>query len=63
MKMIHLNVLSLVLINKLLTSCPGLNTIYLLVRSKNNESVDARLDEMFADPVNIMIRIRIYIIY
>ncbi|TDG39648.1 hypothetical protein AWZ03_013930 [Drosophila navojoa] len=40
-----------ILINKLLASCPGLNTIYLLVRTKNNESVDARLDEMFADPV------------
>ncbi|XP_017860823.1 PREDICTED: putative fatty acyl-CoA reductase CG5065 [Drosophila arizonae] len=40
-----------ILINKLLASCPALNTIYLLVRTKNNESVDARLDEMFADPV------------
>lgn len=50
----------LVLINKLLTSCPNLTTIYLLVRSKNNKSVDTRVDEMFADPVNIIIIIRKY---
>ncbi|XP_023160221.1 fatty acyl-CoA reductase wat-like [Drosophila hydei] len=40
-----------ILINKLLTSCPNLTTIYLLVRSKNNKSVDTRVDEMFADPM------------
>ncbi|XP_070063997.1 fatty acyl-CoA reductase wat isoform X2 [Drosophila virilis] len=40
-----------ILINKLLTSCPGINIIYLLVRSKKNKSVDTRVDEIFDDPV------------
>ena len=35
-----------VLVEKLLRSCPGVENVYLLVRSKKGKSVDERLDEL-----------------
>lgn len=47
--------LIIVLINKLLTACSSINTIYLLVRSKKGKDVDSRIAEIFEDPVSIHI--------
>jgi nucleoside-diphosphate-sugar epimerase len=40
-----------VLVEKLLRSCPHLNNVYLLVRSKKGKNSESRLDEIFDDPV------------
>lgn len=56
-----------VLVNKLLTSCPGIENIYLLVRNKRGKDVHSRIDEIFEDSVStstsisIMIIVNIYI--
>lgn len=39
------------LIEKLLRSCPGIVTIYLLVRAKKGKNVHQRAEEIFDDPV------------
>lgn len=41
-----------ILIEKLLRTCSGLSTIYLLIRPKKNKSVQCRLEELFKDPVS-----------
>ena len=40
------------LTEKLLRSCPDINTIYLLMRSKKGKDIDSRLEELFDDPVS-----------
>ncbi|XP_030379539.1 fatty acyl-CoA reductase wat-like isoform X2 [Scaptodrosophila lebanonensis] len=40
-----------ILLNKLFTSCPGINTIYVLVRNKKNKNVHTRVEEIFEDPI------------
>lgn len=44
-----------VLTEKLLRSCPDLRHIYLLVREKKGKTMHQRLDEIFLDPVIIII--------
>lgn len=44
-----------VLTEKLLRSCPDLRHIYLLVREKKGKTMHQRLDEIFLDPVTIII--------
>lgn len=41
-----------VLINKLLSSCPSIDTIYLLIRNKKGKDVYTRVDDIFHDPVS-----------
>lgn len=41
-----------VLINKLLTTCPNINHIYLLVRKKKGKDVQARIDDIFNGSVS-----------
>lgn len=45
----------LVLINKLLTSCSTIDTIYLLVRNKKGKEVHSRVEDIFDDPVSTRI--------
>ncbi|XP_066991212.2 fatty acyl-CoA reductase wat [Anabrus simplex] len=40
-----------VLLQKLLRTCPGINTVYLLIRSKKGKDVEKRMDEIFEDVV------------
>lgn len=40
------------LINKLLTACSTIDTIYLLVRNKKGKDVHARVEDIFDDPVS-----------
>lgn len=40
------------LINKLLTSCSTIDTIYLLVRNKKGKEVHSRVEDIFDDPVS-----------
>lgn len=40
-----------VLISKLLSTCPGVEKIYLLIRNKKGKKLDQRLDDLFADVV------------
>ena len=42
-----------VLVNKLLTSCSSLDTIYLLVRNKKGKDVHSRVEDIFNDPVSV----------
>lgn len=42
-----------VLLNKILSSCPGIENIYLLVRSKRGKDVNSRVEEIFEDPVRL----------
>lgn len=44
--------LIIVLLNKLFTSCPGIENIYILIRMKNNKDVHTRAEEIFDDPVS-----------
>ncbi|XP_069690363.1 putative fatty acyl-CoA reductase CG5065 [Periplaneta americana] len=39
------------LIEKLLRSCPYINNIYILMRSKKGKNVHTRLEEIFSDPL------------
>ncbi|XP_055317180.1 fatty acyl-CoA reductase wat-like [Sitodiplosis mosellana] len=39
------------LINKLLTSCSSIDTIYLLVRNKKGKDVHSRIEDIFDDPI------------
>jgi Male sterility protein len=43
-----------VLVEKLLRSCPELDTIYLLLRPKKGHSVEERLDEFRNSPVGLI---------
>lgn len=44
-----------ILLNKLFTSCPGIENIYILIRKKNNKDVHTRAEEIFNDPIfNVM---------
>ncbi|KAI5735323.1 hypothetical protein M8J77_017028 [Diaphorina citri] len=45
-----------VLVEKLLYSCPGVKKIYLLMRPKRGQSVEARLDQMYNLPMFLRIR-------
>ncbi|XP_026467581.1 fatty acyl-CoA reductase wat-like [Ctenocephalides felis] len=40
-----------ILIDKLLRTCPGLENLYLLVRTKKGKDVHTRVEEIFDDPV------------
>lgn len=40
------------LINKLLTSCPTIDTIYLLIRNKKGKDVHTRVEDVFHDSVS-----------
>ncbi|PNF42320.1 Fatty acyl-CoA reductase wat [Cryptotermes secundus] len=40
-----------VLMEKLLRSCPHLNTIYVLIRSKKGKDPETRLEDIFSDPL------------
>ncbi|XP_023036336.1 fatty acyl-CoA reductase wat [Drosophila willistoni] len=40
-----------ILLYKLFTSCPAINAIYILIRNKKGKTMDARLEEIFKDPV------------
>lgn len=40
------------LIEKLLRECPGIGSIYLLVRSKKGKDVHQRTEDIFDDPVS-----------
>lgn len=42
-----------VLLNKILSSCPGIENIYLLVRNKRGKDVHSRVEEIFEDPVSV----------
>lgn len=41
-----------ILVSKLLRSCPGLETIYFLIREKNGTSIQTRMEELFSLPVS-----------
>lgn len=41
-----------VLVEKLLRSCPGIKNIYLLMRPKRGQDVNARLEELTDSPVS-----------
>lgn len=41
-----------VLINKIMTSCPNVSTVYLLVRKKKGKDVQTRVDEIFDGTVS-----------
>lgn len=41
-----------ILVSKLLRSCPGLETIYFLLREKNGSSIQTRMDKLFKLPVS-----------
>lgn len=41
-----------ILIEKLLRSCPDIENIYILCRSKKGKDVHTRIEEMFDDPVS-----------
>lgn len=43
------------LIEKLLRECPGISFIYLLVRPKKGKDMHQRIEEIFDDPVRILI--------
>lgn len=40
-----------ILIEKLLRSCPDINTVYILVRTKKGKNMYERIEDMFEDPV------------
>lgn len=40
-----------ILLNKLFTSCPGIENIFLLVRNKKGKDVHSRVEEIFDDPI------------
>lgn len=42
-----------ILIEKLLRSCSGISTIYVLVRPKKGQDVLQRIENLFEDPVSI----------
>lgn len=42
-----------VMVEKLLRSCPRLETVYILVRPKKGKDPKHRLDEFFKSPVSI----------
>ncbi|KAJ8909457.1 hypothetical protein NQ315_008324, partial [Exocentrus adspersus] len=46
--------LGVLLIEKLLISCPGISKIYMLLRTKKGKAVQSRLDELLEDDVNIV---------
>lgn len=46
-----------VLVEKLLRSCPGLDSIYLLMRPKGGHDVRARLDELLNSKVSHLCQI------
>lgn len=46
-----------VLLNKILSSCPGIENIYLLVRSKRGKDVQTRVEEIFEDSVRFKIKV------
>ncbi|KAJ8919910.1 hypothetical protein NQ315_006439 [Exocentrus adspersus] len=48
--------LGILLLEKLLVSCPGISKIYMLVRPKKGKSVQTRLDELFEDVVFSRVR-------
>jgi alcohol-forming fatty acyl-CoA reductase len=39
------------MLQKILSSCPGIECIYLLVRSKKGKDVHSRVEEIFDDPM------------
>lgn len=41
-----------VLVEKLLRSCPGIKNIYLLMRPKRGQDINARLQELLNSPVS-----------
>lgn len=41
-----------IMLDKLLRSCPGIKTIYLLIRTKKGKNVEQRLNELFNDSVS-----------
>lgn len=43
--------LGILLLEKLLYSCPNISTIYLLMRNKKEKNVETRLEELFGDVV------------
>lgn len=52
--------LSTVLINKLLSSCPSIDTIYLLIRNKKGKDVHTRVEDIFHDAVSEL-RFRLFV--
>jgi hypothetical protein len=44
-----------VLIDKLLRTCSDIENIYLLIRKKKGKDIHTRIEELFDDPVIIMI--------
>lgn len=46
-----------VLIEKLLRSCPTINRVFLLLRSKKGKSVSERIEQIKNTPVNSLTRI------
>lgn len=46
-----LNYLFAALLHKILSTCTGVESIYLLVRSKKGKDVLTRIDEIFEDPI------------
>jgi len=46
-----------VLVEKLLRSCPGIKTIYLLMRSSNGKTVQLRLEELINNQVKCVFSI------
>lgn len=43
-----------VLVEKLLRSCPKIDSIFLLVRSKKGKDIHERLDDIYSDVVSII---------
>lgn len=50
-----------VLINKIMTSCPNVSTVYLLVRKKKGKDVQTRVDEIFDGTVSGKIQRKVLI--
>lgn len=44
-----------VLIEKLLRSCPGIKTVYILLREKKGKSVEQRMNEITSDVVSTLL--------
>lgn len=45
------------LIEKLLRSCPGVKSIFLLIRPKRGKDIDSRYQELLENPVNTIFKI------
>lgn len=43
------------LIEKLLRSCPGIKTLYLLIRPKRGKDIQCRYEELLENPVKVVI--------